>query len=76
MDLPPLRLLLSVRSQLLMYGLKGTCAYAHHAELLGGKDPAVYAGIQVRDSAVLLQWRFPGHSLVPCHVPVQRTAVQ
>ena len=30
-----------------MYGLKGTCAYAAHAEALAGPlDPAVYAGVQ------------------------------
>ncbi|KAG2432517.1 hypothetical protein HXX76_008862 [Chlamydomonas incerta] len=32
--------------ELLMYGLKGLCAYAHHAEALGHTDPAVYADVQ------------------------------
>lgn len=32
--------------ELVMYGLKGTCAYAAHAEALGGKDPEVYAAVQ------------------------------
>lgn len=32
----------SLRS-LLTYGLKGIAAYAHHAEILGKEDPAVYA---------------------------------
>ncbi|GLI70539.1 hypothetical protein VaNZ11_015455 [Volvox africanus] len=32
--------------ELLMYGLKGLAAYAHHAEALGYKDPAVYADVQ------------------------------
>ena len=29
--------------ELVMYGLKGLCAYAHHAEALGFTDDAVYA---------------------------------
>ncbi len=29
-----------------MYGLKGLCAYAHHAEALGHTDPRVYADVQ------------------------------
>jgi hydroxylamine reductase (hybrid-cluster protein) len=29
-----------------MYGLKGLCAYAHHAEALGHRDPKVYADVQ------------------------------
>lgn len=32
--------------ELLVYGLKGTCAYAHHAEALGYNDPKVYAFVQ------------------------------
>ncbi|GFR45201.1 hypothetical protein Agub_g6595 [Astrephomene gubernaculifera] len=32
--------------ELLTYGLKGLCAYAHHAEALGHNDPAVYAAVQ------------------------------
>ncbi|KXZ44628.1 hypothetical protein GPECTOR_64g122 [Gonium pectorale] len=32
--------------ELLVYGLKGLAAYAHHAEALGHKDPAVYAYVQ------------------------------
>ncbi|KAG2432480.1 hypothetical protein HXX76_008825 [Chlamydomonas incerta] len=32
--------------ELLMYGLKGVCAYAHHATALGFTDPTVYAEIQ------------------------------
>ncbi|KAG2498770.1 hypothetical protein HYH03_003509 [Edaphochlamys debaryana] len=32
--------------ELLVYGLKGLCAYAHHAEALGRTDPQVYADIQ------------------------------
>jgi hydroxylamine reductase len=31
--------------QLLIYGLKGLCAYADHAQILGQKDEAVYAFI-------------------------------
>ncbi len=33
--------------ELLVYGLKGLCAYAHHAEALGHRDPKVYADVQV-----------------------------
>lgn len=29
--------------EMLMYGLKGMCAYTHHAEALGATDPSVYA---------------------------------
>ena len=29
-----------------LYGLKGVCAYAHHAAVLGGTDPAIFAGIE------------------------------
>lgn len=32
--------------ELVMYGLKGMCAYAAHAEALGGRDPKVYAFVQ------------------------------
>lgn len=32
--------------ELLMYGLKGLAAYAHHAEALGRNDPKVYAFVQ------------------------------
>ncbi|PNH09786.1 Hydroxylamine reductase [Tetrabaena socialis] len=32
--------------ELLTYGLKGLCAYAHHAEALGFRDPKVYADVQ------------------------------
>nr|ARO50069.1 hybrid-cluster protein [Yamagishiella unicocca] len=32
--------------ELLMYGLKGLAAYAHHAEALGHTDPKVYADVQ------------------------------
>lgn len=31
--------------EMLMYGLKGMCAYTHHAEALGSTDPQVYAFI-------------------------------
>ncbi len=34
--------------ELLVYGLKGLAAYAHHAEALGYNDPKVYAFVQVR----------------------------
>lgn len=32
--------------ELVMYGLKGLAAYAHHAEALGRNDPKVYAFVQ------------------------------
>jgi len=32
--------------EMVMYGLKGLCAYAAHAEALGARDPAVYAFVQ------------------------------
>jgi hypothetical protein len=28
--------------ELAMYGLKGTCAYAEHASVLGKEDPAIF----------------------------------
>jgi len=31
---------------LVLYGLKGVCAYAHHAHVLGKESDAVYAGIE------------------------------
>ncbi|HLF96921.1 MAG TPA: hydroxylamine reductase [Methylococcaceae bacterium] len=31
---------------LVLYGLKGVCAYAHHAHVLGKESGAVYAGIE------------------------------
>ncbi|BBL72716.1 hydroxylamine reductase [Methylogaea oryzae] len=31
---------------LILYGLKGVCAYAHHAHVLGGESDAVYAGVE------------------------------
>ena len=31
---------------LALYGLKGVCAYAHHAYVLGGESDSVYAGIE------------------------------
>lgn len=31
--------------EMIMYGLKGTCAYAEHALRLGHADPEVYAGV-------------------------------
>jgi hydroxylamine reductase len=31
---------------LVLYGLKGVCAYAHHAHVLGGESDAVYAGVE------------------------------
>ncbi|MDR1999791.1 MAG: hydroxylamine reductase [Frankiaceae bacterium] len=31
---------------LCLYGLKGVCAYAHHAMVLDKTDPAIYAGIE------------------------------
>jgi len=31
---------------LVLYGLKGVCAYAHHACVLGQEDEAVYSGIE------------------------------
>jgi hydroxylamine reductase len=31
---------------LMLYGLKGVCAYAHHAHVLGKESDAVYAGIE------------------------------
>ena len=31
---------------LVLYGLKGVCAYAHHAYALGKESPTVYAGIE------------------------------
>jgi len=31
---------------LVLYGLKGVCAYAHHAYVLGGESDTVYAGIE------------------------------
>ncbi|KAG2454078.1 hypothetical protein HYH02_001118 [Chlamydomonas schloesseri] len=34
--------------ELLMYGLKGLCAYAHHAEALGHTDARVYADVQAQ----------------------------
>jgi hydroxylamine reductase len=36
---------LSLR-HILLFGLRGTAAYAHHARLLGQEDPAVYAFLQ------------------------------
>lgn len=33
--------------ELLVYGLKGLAAYAHHAEAMGFTDPAIYADVQV-----------------------------
>ncbi|KAG2498775.1 hypothetical protein HYH03_003514 [Edaphochlamys debaryana] len=41
-----LGLTLAGLQELLMYGLKGLCAYAHHAEALGHRDPKVYADVQ------------------------------
>lgn len=32
--------------ELIMYGIKGAAAYAHHAAVVGKEDPAVYADIQ------------------------------
>lgn len=32
--------------ELLVYGLKGTCAYAHHADAMGFNDEKVYAFVQ------------------------------
>jgi hydroxylamine reductase len=32
--------------ELIVYGLKGACAYAHHAAVLGSTDPEVFAGVQ------------------------------
>jgi hydroxylamine reductase len=34
-----------VRS-LVLYGLKGVCAYAHHAEVLGEERPEIYAAVE------------------------------
>jgi hydroxylamine reductase len=31
---------------LVLYGLKGVCAYAHHAHVLGKESEAVYAGVE------------------------------
>lgn len=31
---------------LVLYGLKGVCAYAHHAAVLGQTDPAVFAAVE------------------------------
>lgn len=31
---------------LLLYGLKGVCAYAHHAQVLGKQSDAIYSGIE------------------------------
>jgi hydroxylamine reductase len=31
---------------LVLYGLKGVCAYAHHAEVLGEKRPEIYATVE------------------------------
>ena len=31
---------------LVLYGLKGVCAYAHHAQVLGRSRPEVYAGVE------------------------------
>jgi hydroxylamine reductase len=31
---------------LVLYGLKGVCAYAHHAHVLGKESDAIYAGIE------------------------------
>lgn len=31
---------------LVLYGLKGVCAYAHHAYVLGGESASIYAGIE------------------------------
>jgi len=31
---------------LILYGLKGVCAYAHHAHVLGKESDAVYAGVE------------------------------
>ncbi|MFN8077578.1 MAG: hydroxylamine reductase [Kineosporiaceae bacterium] len=31
---------------LLLYGLKGVCAYAHHAAVLGQSDPAVFLAVE------------------------------
>ncbi|MGB5985848.1 MAG: hydroxylamine reductase [Desulfobacterales bacterium] len=39
--------------ELLIYGLKGTAAYADHAQILGQEDPAVYAFIEEALAATL-----------------------
>ncbi|BBP94876.1 hydroxylamine reductase [Burkholderia sp. SFA1] len=31
---------------LVLYGLKGVCAYAHHAQVLGKESDAIYAGVE------------------------------
>jgi hydroxylamine reductase len=31
---------------LVLYGLKGVCAYAHHAQVLGYENDAIYAGVE------------------------------